>query len=418
MQTFSINDHTDIDDNIKSLSDSDEDDFKEEEEEEEIGFYKIANKIENKTEERVQNEEVEVNYLKNEKEEVLEEEIVYQDENLLDKDMPIFEVLRSHGYKSLHKLCYTDQGSVWRGKLCKKLGSKSVVIKIASKLHYEKRSEHEDIIKEIELLKRINKQGLYEKNENLNIANSIINVIDTIENDENYFVVLEDGGQDCFSFIESVHKQINAGKIAVGEWRKTVKLIAKRLIKLIHWLHNSNFLCHLDISLENILISNIKWISYPDQYKNYKKRLSPDFSLKLIDFGAAICFKRQYDLNGNITFNSSSIIGKPLYCSPQIYQLQIGTCDKTFDARQADLWSFGICIFILAIGCPPWTLPHQTNKLFETIVLEKNLNFVLNAWNRSNYCDDSMKDLLQKIFVFNEQNRITTNDIIKHSSLL
>merc|ERR1712113_1379241 len=102
-----------------------------------------------------------------------------------------------------------------------------VIFKIASKLHYEKRSEHEDIIKEIELLKRINKQALL--CDNNNIKNSIINVIDTIENDENYFVVLEDGGQDCFSFIESVHKQINAGKITIGEWRKTVKLIAKKL---------------------------------------------------------------------------------------------------------------------------------------------------------------------------------------------
>eukprot|EP00483_Globobulimina_turgida_P008294 UN08310 len=83
----------------------------------------------------------------------------------------------------------------------------------------------------------------------------------------------------------------------------------------------------------------------------------------------------------------------------------------------ADVWSYGVCLFIMSIGYPPWTQPDERNKLFQTIVLEKDLGCVLHAWKRSNYIHDSMKDLLQKIFIVDEKNRISTNDIIKHSWL-
>lgn len=72
-------------------------------------------------------------------------------------------------------------------------------------------------------------------------------------------------------------------------------------------------------------------------------------------------------------------------------------------------------ILFRAIGCPPWQMADErSNKLFQTIVIEKNIDFVLKTWNRFNYIDDSMRDLLQKIFILNEKDRITTNDIIKH----
>merc|ERR1719150_1455195 len=135
-------------------------------------------------------------------------------------------------------------------------------------------------------------------------------------------VVLEDGGYELFDFINKCHQQIANNKITIKDWQKTVQLISKKLIELINWLHTELSVCHLDISLENVLISNINWISYPDGNKKYKKKLSPDFKLKLIDFGAAKEFGDQYDLHGNISFNSNSIIGKQTYCSPQIYKLQ------------------------------------------------------------------------------------------------
>jgi len=387
---------------IKSLSE-DEDDYDDDDRKEPQLRHEYECKDDPKKVEKVKEKEgeIEEGEKEKEKEKDLKEKGKEQEEEepvlLLDKDKFIAKMLSEKGYFCLNKICFTDQGSVWRARSPQKLGSKSVVIKIASKLHYKTlKNEHEDILKEIELLQRIK-------------HDSIICVLDTFENEEYYMVVLEDGGMDLFNFINKIHEEIKANKIQINEWKKSVKLIGQKLMELINWLH-STYICHLDLSLENVLISNIKWISYPDQYKNYKKRLSPDFELKLIDFGAAQCFK------GNIEFDCKSIIGKPSYCSPQIYHLQNKQSNKPFDARKADVWSYGVCLFIMSFGCYPWTLPDRNdNKLYQTIVLEKNLNFVLKAWKRSNYADDAMKDLLLKIFVINEKKRISTQDILKHS---
>lgn len=247
-----------------------------------------------------------------------EEDIDYDKNLVLDKEIEIAKLLNKNGYKNVRKLCCTDQGSVWRAKSPKKFGYKCVVIKIASKLHYHQNgpSEHENILSEIELLQEINKkQNECDCND---IKNSVIKVVDIMETTNNYMVVLEDGGIDLFNFINKCHQQITNGKITIKDWQKTTKLIAQKLIKLLNWLHNEINVCHLDISLENILISNIKWISYPDQYKNYKKKLSDDFKITLIDFGAAKKFK-DCDCDGNVSFDSLSTIGKPQYCSPQMY---------------------------------------------------------------------------------------------------
>jgi len=356
-----------------------------------------------------------------------EEMMIDYDKNLvLDKDISIATMLNKYGYKNVTKLCYTDQGSVWRAKSPKKFGYQSVVIKIASKLHYDHDkntpSEHENILNEIELLQKINGQ-LNECNCD-EIKNSVIRVIDTFETMDNYLVILEDGGIDLFNFVNECHQQISNEKIVVNEWQNTMKIIATKLIKLLNFLHTKMSVCHLDISLENVLISNIKWIQYLDESTNcYKKKLSPDFELRLIDFGAAQCFhidiNGDANMNGNgnniISFDTKSVIGKPIYCSPQIYKLQNKLTDQCFDAQKTDIWSFGVCLFIMAIGCPPWQMPDErNNKLYQTIVIEKNLDFVLKQWKRSNYINDGMKDILNKIFVNNEEERISTKDIIKH----
>eukprot|EP00484_Ammonia_sp_Unknown_P028339 CAMPEP_0197027884 /NCGR_PEP_ID=MMETSP1384-20130603/7744_1 /TAXON_ID=29189 /ORGANISM="Ammonia sp." /LENGTH=455 /DNA_ID=CAMNT_0042456803 /DNA_START=178 /DNA_END=1545 /DNA_ORIENTATION=+ len=370
--------------------------------------------------------------------EVDEEEM--EEHLVLDKDIEIAKVLNEHGYNNLTKLCCTDQGSVWRARSLKQYGNKSVIIKIASKLHYNlssdeelkkgdaMSSEHENILKEIKLIKTINKAQ--KESECDVIKNCIIQVIDTFDSPDNFMVVLEDGGMDLFHFIEHCHQQIANGTILIKEWQKTVRLIARKLSKLIHWLHTNMHVCHLDISLENVLISNVSWIRYPDQYKNYKKRLCADFRLKLIDFGAAQQFHRMHhdeddDNEDTISFDCSSMIGKPTYCCPQIYKLQNRKDAENekkgnkvalhFDARKADIWSFGISLFIMAIGTYPWTSPDEHgNELFQTIVVDRNLDFILKAWNRFNYMETEMKDLLRKIFVIDEKERICTDDIVQH----
>jgi len=330
---------------------------------------------------------------------------------ILDSDIAIAQMLKQHTYTNVRKLCATDQGSVWRARAPKTLGAKSVVIKVASKLHYkaEAAEPHEDILKEISLLRRINE--LKEP-----ISNGVIRVLDTLHTAEDYVAVLEDGGADLFSFITECHALLTAGTLTISEWQKTVKLMARRLVEVLHALHSTVRVCHGDISLENVLISDVKWIEYPDQYKRWRKRLSPDFKLKLIDFGAAIDCNHggDDDKDEEEQFASTSAVGKAMYCSPQIYALQNKRSAIAFDGRATDVWSLGVCLFIIAVGCPPWTKPdEQSSKLFQTIVLGRDLDCVLKAWSRGQFAEEELKELLLSIFVVDEAQRISTRDILR-----
>jgi len=343
-----------------------------------------------------------------------ESEEDYAKSLILDSDIAIARMLQRLTYKNISKLCATDQGSVWRARAPKKLGAQSVVIKVASKLHYkaEATTPHEDILKEISLLRRINE--LKEP-----ISDGVIHVLDTLHTTEHYVAVLEDGGADLFSFITECHALLSTGTLTVSEWQKTVKLMAQRLVEVLHALHSTVRVCHGDISLENVLISNVKWIAYPDQYKRWKKRLSPDFKLKLIDFGAAIDCTCDGDSGADDKdekeqFASTSAVGKAMYCSPQIYALQNKRSAQAFDGRATDVWSLGVCLFIMAVGCPPWTKPdEQGSKLFQTIVLGRDLDCVLKAWSRTQFVEEKLKELLLSIFVVDEARRVSTRDILR-----
>jgi len=347
-----------------------------------------------------------------------ESEEDYAQTLILDSDIAIAQMLKRQTYKHVRKLCSTDQGSVWRARAPKHLGAQSVVIKVASKLHYKaeatEQPRKEDILKEICLLRRIN--GLDRDAEQFGVLKGVIRVLDTLHTSEHYVAVLEDGGADLFSFITECHALLSAGTLTISEWQKTIKLMARRLVAVVHALHSTVRVCHGDISLENVLISRVAWIAYPDHNQRWKKRLAPDFELKLIDFGAAIDCGHiaNDDEDEKEQFASTSAVGKAMYCSPQIYALQNKRSVAAFDGRATDVWSLGVCLFILAVGCPPWTKPdEESSKLFATIVLGRDLDCVLKAWGRGRFVEDALKKLLLSIFVADEAQRISTTEIMR-----
>jgi len=266
----------------------------------------------------------------------------------------------------------------------------------------------ENILREIELIQAINRRQ--ELSESQVVRQGIIQVLDTIDTESYHMMVVEDGGTDLLTFIRSVHEEISKGTMSICEWQKTIRLMAKRMCKVIHWLHSEMALCHLDISLENVLISNVHWVWYPDQNKRMRKKLAPSFELKLIDFGVAQEFDKDIG-----DFKCALVLGKETYCSPQIMALQSKLLDHTYDARKADVWSFGVCLFTMAIGCPPWNKATAKDRLYEWIVLDQDLEMVLDKWNRSHYMSNVMKNLLQGIFTEDEEHRISTSEIANHS---
>ena len=118
-----------------------------------------------------------------------------------------------------------------------------------------------------------------------------IKILDWFKNDRYYFFVQQHGGYDFFEYIYKCHEKISKNEITINEWKYHIRKLFKQMILFIKWLHDKN-LCHLDISLENLLID-----------KNN--------TVKFCDFGLSEIFPSN-------DFTCRKYTGKVAYLSPEV----------------------------------------------------------------------------------------------------
>mmetsp|Transcript_2194 Transcript_2194/g.2708 ORF Transcript_2194/g.2708 Transcript_2194/m.2708 type:complete len:320 (-) Transcript_2194:76-1035(-) len=276
------------------------------------------------------------------------------------------------------KICKTLQGSVYHGKLNHKKENVSidVVIKRATiKLLKNKLAKinknfmipvSENIIKEAQIMKYI---------ESLNPPNGFLKVHATLNDDYNYFLIMEYGGKSLLNHVRKYHKLIELNKLSVSEWKNHVKILFKQLVNMIYFLHNKARICHMDISLENILIKGCVFNS---------GTFTTHGQVSICDFGLA----EHFDVK-NKNFMSAKYVGKTVYQSPELFSRK-----SMFDARKNDIWSLGICLFMLQIGLQPLNKASMKDKYFKNIInghlskmietngkLEYNSKWFLNIMN-------------------------------------
>jgi serine/threonine protein kinase len=100
-----------------------------------------------------------------------------------------------------------------------------------------------------------------------------------------------------------------------------LRSIFSQLASAVSSLHNEAGYAHMDIKLENILISD-------------------EGLLKLCDFG----------FSTKTTSQISKILGTQSYMAPEIYNSRNTPCN----AKMTDVFSLGVLFFILAFGAPPF----------------------------------------------------------------
>ena len=176
--------------------------------------------------------------------------------------------------------------------------------------------------------------------------------------------------------------------------------------------------CHLDLCLENILLSNYRFVKQTDG----TFKIDPDICIKLCDFGVAEVFrinKTSNDNNNDIDsyFNCSKqglSLDNESKLEPKIFN-DIGK----YNARKADIWSLGMVLFECMTGKPlyePYDIWSENNlfngywslndgKLKEYL-LKNNLLKYFNS--------DSLSLLLCQLLELNESFRISADNIIKH----
>ena len=280
------------------------------------------------------------------------------------------ETLRVHGYKREKFIANTLQGKTFTARYIDiRLNKQELVIKTTNKELYNKGitvtkdgkafNIKEDIVAESVMMREFM---------NNNPPASLIGFIDFFEDEEFYYLVMEHGGTDFFDFVVKCHELINEDKLSMKEWRKQCKFIFAQMIQFIKWLHETMNYCHLDISLENLLISNM---AYFDESNG---KLNKCY-IKFIDFGLS----EKFDKIENPLFICNKYVGKTHYKAPKVYGKK-----EQFMANRADIWSLGVALFMMVIGAPPYNRPTNRDPGFRFIA-EKKMTKLLYSWGRIKY---------------------------------
>jgi len=116
-----------------------------------------------------------------------------------------------------------------------------------------------------------------------------------------------------------------------------------QIVQTVHELHEQN-VCHLDLSLENMLISEER------------------DCIVLCDFGMS---QKCVDENATIEIVTESpyLPGKLSYIAPELYARKQGT----LDAKLVDSYALGIILFILILGVPPYKAPTTKDPAFRLL---------------------------------------------------
>ena len=189
--------------------------------------------------------------------------------------------------------------------------------------------------------------------------------------DSNFLYLFIDyiDGSDLYEFF--VH-QLRA---TISSERE-LKHIARQMLLCINACHKMR-IQHLDIKLENFIVTN-----------------SNPVELKLIDFG-----------QGQFFFNKCrtplyNLAGTPGYSAPEYRNSEF--------THTSDIWSYGICIWILATGEKPFNIDRKTKCRNYTFPSKKHMRKINNM-------PPLLRDIFYAIFQAKPEDRITMDQLIHHN---
>ena len=228
---------------------------------------------------------------------------------------------------------------------------------------------------------------------------NIIRILEYLNNKSTHYIILEycNGG----NLREYLTKYIKKNKAPLNEF--FIQKILKQIAPALEFMHSKNII-HRDIKLENILLN---FNNYPNIPKDGKAPQALKFSEKSLnkDFSAKITglnFSKDL-IKDNM---GSTILGSPLYMSPDIVEKYDKKSDKKYNTS-ADLWSLGVITYELLTGTTPF-IGTEVNQLFHNI--EKGIYKLPNALKPSIEIISLINGLLQ----YYPEKRLTWEQIKQH----
>ncbi|KAL8270415.1 hypothetical protein Esti_005644 [Eimeria stiedai] len=205
----------------------------------------------------------------------------------------------------------------------------------------------------------------------------IVRFIDYVETSDAIFIVQEylKGGELFYKIVE---------KGCLSEQQAC--FIAHQMLAAIVFMHNSKII-HRDIKPENILIHD----EVEDGF----------FRVKLADFGLAKTL-------ANCGSMATTMVGTPQYWAPEVIACGGSNAHGSY-GYQADLWSFGVCLYVFLGGTYPF---DGATGPIQQLVLNGQFHFRHSRFSR---VSDDAKDLIRRALVVDQARRITEKEIFYHS---
>ena len=224
-----------------------------------------------------------------------------------------------------------------------------VAIKIISKLSFDKKPDNLFLTKnEIEALKILKHRN-------------ILTLYEIYESKKYIFIITE--------YLPKELSNIIITKKRLSE--TDAQQIFIQLVDALQYMHKLQ-ICHRDICLEHIMLdsNNIP---------------------KLIDFGFSSFYKKGEQLK--------EPLGSLSYLCPEIIQ------ENSYDPEQADVWSLGVCLYVMICGYLPFS-EEDDNKNRELIISGK-IEF-------PNEVGNICKDLIKKMLDVDPKKRLNLLKITRH----
>jgi len=207
-------------------------------------------------------------------------------------------------------------------------------------------------------------------------SENVLKALDMRTDQAQYWLVLEYAEKgDCFELCK------NGG---LGVHR--AKSFFTQVVRGVQYLHRRG-VCHRDISLENILVT-------------------ADEMCKIGDFGQARlldedqCVFREGD---------GRRAGKKGYMSPEVHS------NQAVDVFSSDVFSLGVCLFVMLSGCPPFVEATHTDKRYR-VIQRGDLYKLVRVWNLSEKIPPPAIDLLNGMLCCQDR-RLNLQQVSEHPFL-